>query len=232
LAVAKMPESVDALGRLDAQYFSAALNSRHHWRLFPHFRDHIGYLDIETNGSGSDNYITAISLYDGVEAHSYVRDINLDQFADDIRGYKLLVTYNGKNFDIPFIEQEFRMRLDHAHIDLRFLLKSLGITGGLKGCEKKVGIDRQELDGLNGYAAVILWNDYERNGNTHALDTLLAYNTLDTVNLETLLVVAYNMKLAETPFADSLRIPMPAPFHNPFTPDLETISRIRFEYGF
>jgi hypothetical protein len=39
---------------------------------------------------------------------------------------------------------------------LRYLLKSLGYTGGLKGYEKKAGIDRGELEAINGYFAVML----------------------------------------------------------------------------
>ena len=59
--------------------------------------------------------------------------------------------------------------MNQAHIDLRYLLKSLGYTGGLKGCEKKAGIDRGELDGVNGYFAVLLWQDYQRNRNEKPL---------------------------------------------------------------
>ncbi len=31
------------------------------------------------------------------------------------------------------------------------MIKSLGLKGGLKKCEKAMGIDRQELDGVDGY---------------------------------------------------------------------------------
>ncbi|NLT67642.1 MAG: exonuclease, partial [Acidobacteria bacterium] len=69
-----------------------------------------------------------------------------------MRDYKLIVTYNGKCFDIPFIEYYFGIKLDCAQIDLRYVLSSLGIKGGLKGCEKRLGIQRppgmEELDGF------------------------------------------------------------------------------------
>ena len=51
----------------------------------------------------------------------------------------MIVTYNGKSFDIPFIENYFNIRLDHAQIDLRYVLYSLGFRGGLKGCRKTAG---------------------------------------------------------------------------------------------
>jgi uncharacterized protein YprB with RNaseH-like and TPR domain len=90
--------------------------------------------------------------------------------------------------------------MDHVHIDLRYVLASLGYRGGLKGCERMLGIDRGDLEGIDGYFAVLLWDDFKRKGNQKALDTLLAYNTLDVVNLETLMVAAYNGKLTDTPF--------------------------------
>jgi uncharacterized protein YprB with RNaseH-like and TPR domain len=52
--------------------------------------------------------------------------------------------YNGKTFDVPFIEKYFGIRMNHAHIDLRYVLKSLGYAGGLKRCEKALGLDRGE----------------------------------------------------------------------------------------
>ncbi len=116
--------------------------------------------------------------------------------------------------------------MNQVHIDLRFLLKGLGYTGGLKGCEKKLGLDRRELDGVNGYFAVLLWRDFRQNRNEKALETLLAYNVLDAVNLEYLMVRAYNLKIQETPFCDTHQIPLPEPAENPFQPDMETIERL------
>ena len=48
----------------------------------------------------------------------------------------MIVTYNGKTFDVPFIEKYFGIRMNHAHIDLRYVLKSLGYSGGLKMFEQ------------------------------------------------------------------------------------------------
>ena len=63
------------------------------------------------------------------------------------------------------------------------MLSRLGYKGGLKGCEKQLGLDRHELDGVDGYTAVLLWQEYTRTRNTRALDTLLAYNIQDVLNL-------------------------------------------------
>ncbi len=224
-------ESKKQLELGSAEYFSRLLPMTETWRLYADFIDSTAFLDIETSGGRDDNYITAISLYDGVNLASYVQGDNLDQFVDDIFNYNLLVTYNGKCFDIPFIEQYFNIRLTQGHIDLRHVLHSLGLKGGLKGCERTLGIDRRELSGMNGYLAILLWNDYAYNGNDKALETLLAYNVLDTVNLEILMVHAYNRKLASTPFLDSHQLKLPDAPINPFLPDMDTVYRIMRQYG-
>jgi uncharacterized protein YprB with RNaseH-like and TPR domain len=220
-------ESLRSLHSGSPNYFAERLPSNQHWRLFPEFRHTIAYLDIETTGLGYGNYITTIAIYDGRSIYHYVRGDNLSDFAKDIVKFSLLVTYNGKCFDVPFLERQFKIKIDHAHIDLRYVLKSLGYGGGLKACERSFGIDRKGLADVDGYFAVLLWNDFIKNKNPKALETLLAYNIEDVLNLELLLAMAYNLKLKETPFQDSLRLPLPSPLKSPFEADRNTIDRIK-----
>lgn len=209
-------------------FFSKGLPANEQWRLFSHFRDRIAYLDIETTGLGTGATITTIALYDGHEVHCYINGKNLNDFVTDIQKYEVLVTYNGKSFDIPMIERWFQTTLNHAHIDLRFILAKLGFKGGLKGCERQLGIDRGSLEGVDGSFAILLWQDYCRNNNDKALATLLAYNIEDTVNLERLLVEAYNRNVCTTPFAEELILPLPAPpATGPHRPDPVTIRRLQ-----
>ena len=79
-------------------------------------------------------------------------------------------------------------------IDLRYLFKSLDFKGGLKLIEKNLGIDRGDLIDVNGFFAIHLWNEYSFNNNKKALKTLIAYNIEDTINLETLMHIGYNLK--------------------------------------
>ncbi|MCK4838198.1 MAG: ribonuclease H-like domain-containing protein [Desulfobulbaceae bacterium] len=207
-------------------YFTKLLPASQHWRIFPHFRDKTAYLDIETTGLSESCDITTIALYDGHTIKHYIQGENLDDFTVDISRYDVLVSYNGKSFDVPVIERFFDITLDMAHIDLRYVLNGLGLKGGLKGCEKQLGLSRGELDGVNGYMAVLLWNFYQKSGERRALETLLAYNIMDTVNLELLMVVAYNRNLAKTPFQKDLTLPTPKQPAVPFTPDPELIARL------
>ena len=68
-------------------------------------------MDIET--TGLDRYfndITTIALYNGKSIQTYVQGQNLEDFIEDIQKYNVIVTYNGKCFDIPFIEYFFNIR--------------------------------------------------------------------------------------------------------------------------
>lgn len=227
---AQIGESYRALERLDGSFFLRTLPPSEHWRIFPEFRDRTAYIDIETNGPKVEEgaIITTATLYDGREVHHYTHGENLRDLRDDLDNYALLITYNGKAFDLPFIENYFKIRLQQAHIDLRLLLHSLGITGGLKGSEKQLGIDRGELAGVDGYTAVLLWREFERSGDRKALETLLAYNSADAVNLEHLMLAAYNMKLATTPFNESLTLSFPdSTPQSPYLPDSAMLERIR-----
>lgn len=207
-------------------YFYENLPSKLHWRFFPEFINSAVYLDIETDGQNVDNgTITTIALYDGQNIFHYTNGYNLDVFPTDILKYNLIITYNGKSFDIPFIEKYFGIKIDHAQIDLRHVLASLGFKGGLKGCEKALGIDRQDLDGVDGYMAVLLWDDYTRNNNEKALETLLAYNIEDVLNLDYLMITAYNMKLQETPFKNNQLQTRPVP-KSPFKADINTVKSL------
>jgi len=228
--LACLRESSKHLQNGNPNYFEKLLPANLHWRMFPEWRHTTAYLDIETTGLDSwRNEITTIALYDGASVFCYVQGQNLEDFEKDIKKYKVIVTYNGKCFDVPFIESYFGTSLTHAHIDLRYVLASLGYKGGLKGCERQLGMKRQDLDDIDGYFAVLLWHDFKRNHDQHALETLLAYNIQDTVNLEALMVAAYNMKLRETPFFRTRQLPVPRRPNIPFEADRATIERITRE---
>ncbi len=221
-------ESFEHLENKNPAYFADLLPAKEHWRLFNEFRESTAYIDIETTGIRLYGFeITTIALYDGKNIRYYIQGQNLEAFIEDIQNYNVIVTYNGKTFDVPFIEGQFGIQLNHAHIDLRYVLNSLGYSGGLKRCEEALGLNRGDLDGVDGYFAIFLWHDYQQNKNEKALETLLAYNIEDVVNLETLMVKAYNMKIKDTPFNGTHELPLPKMPEIPFKPDLQTIDRIK-----
>ena len=224
---------ISNLAKNQVDYFYSTLPSSEEWRLFREFKNHCLYLDIETNGGDSySGFITTIATYDGNEIKYYVNGNNLDDFVIDVFNYKILITYNGKLFDIPFIENFFNIELNHAQIDLRYTLASLGFKGGLKSCEQQLGLHRNGLDGVDGYFAIHLWNDYYYNANQKALESLLAYNIEDSINLEKLMQIAYNMKIDSLGFENFEKIPNYSKPNNIFQPHLETISKIKSKTGY
>lgn len=223
-----LEESVIQLQDGNVRYFQDRLPTGLHWRLFPEFREKVVYLDIETDGlDAACGRITTIALFDGKNVSCYIQGHNMDAFAADIMQYDLIITYNGKCFDIPFIENSLQITLNQAQIDLRYVLASLGIKGGLKQCEITLGIGRGNLADLDGFFAVLLWREYQRNRSRKALETLLAYNVADAVNLEKLMVMAYNRKVQTIPFSDVPDIPPPREPVNPYSADPAVISRVR-----
>ena len=112
-----LTESRRQLDRCNPGFFARRIPASQQWRLFSAFRGQTAYLDIETTGLEADCTISTIAVYDGSTMATYVNGRNLDDFIDDIGRYRLLVTYNGKCFDVPVIERHFGRPLDHAHID-------------------------------------------------------------------------------------------------------------------
>ena len=195
--------SLDALRCSDALFFEHLLPKKEIWRIYPEFKDRSVFLDIETTGlGGQGDYITVIGLFNGREIKTFIRGQNLEDFATELKNYSVIVTYNGKCFDIPFIESEFEdFKFTQAHIDLRYFLYRLGYSGGLKQVEINVGIHRENgLEDIDGYLAVILWRKYLE-GDERALPALIRYNIEDVVNLKYLMEFGYNRMIEFFPIA-------------------------------
>lgn len=186
-------KSVRSLAAGDHQFFRRGLGTKEAWRAFPEFRHSCVYLDIETDGGQSGDSITTIGMYDGENYTCLVKGQDLENFRDLITNYSMIVTFFGASFDIPMLQRRFRdVQFDQIHIDLCPTLRRLGYRGGLKKIEKQLGIARgDDTDGLNGLDAIRLWHRYSRMRDENALETLIAYNREDVVNMVHLAEVAY-----------------------------------------
>ncbi len=178
----------DALDTRDAAYLAQALKRREHWRLFELFRGEAVCLDIETNGyhPSQGGYPTVIGLHDGYDAVTLVRGENLtpETLHRHLEGYKLLITFYGTGFDVPFLLTTMPgLRFDIPHFDLCFAAKRLELRGGLKSLEVQFGFAREaSVQGLSGYDAVRLW-ERARHGDSVARELLVAYNREDVAYL-------------------------------------------------
>ena len=176
----------EALIADDASYFARLVHSADQWRLYAHFKDDAVFLDIET----ASNYgnVTVVGLSDGRETKTLIAGSTLtkENLQEALKPYKLLVTFNGKSFDIPILQKYFNTQFNMPHIDLKHVCFSAGITGGLKLIEKQLGIQRAEqVKDVQGSDADLLWRKWRATGNQDFLDLLVQYNAEDCINLKT-----------------------------------------------
>ncbi len=189
---AEVGGSERALAARDAGFFGRRLPDGEHWRVYPELARETAFLDIETTGlSPYQGIVTVVTVHGGGATRSFIAGEDLEELPAYLRRFGVLVTFNGRRFDVPFLEATFpQLVVPPVHIDLRFLFYRLGIAGGLKRIEERLGIgDRSGVEGIHGLDAVRLWQEHRR-GSPSALDRLVRYNRADTVNLEPLLARA------------------------------------------
>ena len=179
--------------------FTEHLPSREYWRVYEEFRKKAIFLDIETTGlSLYYDKITLIGTFDGREVKIFVKDNNLDDLANYLLNYEIIVTFNGKRFDIPFIKKELpNVKIPPMHIDLRYVLRSLGLKGPLKRIEIELGLQRPDtIKDTSSRDAPILWSKFVK-GDYKSLEKLTLYNINDVANLLIIMEICYRKKLEE-----------------------------------
>jgi uncharacterized protein len=200
-------DSIAALASGDVGFFKPLLPSKEAWRLYSEFAGRACFLDIETTGlcSAYDG-VTLIGTLCNGELALFINGINLEQFPAYVERFPLLITFNGSQFDVPFLRAKFPdARLDQAHIDLRFVLASLGYKGGLKVIETQLGLHRDPaIQDVDGFEAVRLWHLWLR-GDKGALEKLILYNLADVVNMVELADIGVRQK------SNRMAFPGPAP---------------------
>ncbi len=175
----------------NSMYFGERLPNKSLWRAYSNFKEDVTFFDIETTGlSPERNKTTTVSFYRNGESKTLIRGQNLtrERLQEEIFESSMLVSFNGKRFDAPFLEKNYNLDIEKPHIDLMYPCKRLGYTGGLKKIEKQLSIQR-ELEDLDGREAIRLWKKYENKGDEEALRKLVRYNQYDAENLQDLLEI-------------------------------------------
>jgi uncharacterized protein YprB with RNaseH-like and TPR domain len=169
------------------------------WYQEPGFK--VGYLDIESDGLRTDfSTMLTWSIKDkgGPVYHDSVTrqelfDLQYDErivksLIDKLREYKIIVTYYGTGFDIPFIRTkalhygiEFPSYADLTHFDIYYTVKS------------KLNLSRKSLDNACDYLGIVgktpldkeVWRR-AKYGDPGALAKVLEHNVADVAILEEL----------------------------------------------
>ncbi|MBI2654780.1 ribonuclease H-like domain-containing protein [Candidatus Woesearchaeota archaeon] len=177
-----------ALYNFDSSYFLEILPKSEMWRLYEFFKEDAVFLDIETTGLDKHDDITVFGLYDGLNTKIMINGINLDYNAlkKELQKYKLIVTFNGASFDLPFIEKVCPALIPKIpNFDVKSVTDRLGLRGGLKNIEKMLCIGRSEVvEKFYGGDALTLWRMYRATGDDYYLNLLVEYNEYDITNLE------------------------------------------------
>ena len=162
------------------------------------------YLDTETTGlaggTGTCAFLIGIGAADGPDfrvRQFFLRDFTeekaaLDALAEALKPYELLVTYNGKTFDIPLLETRYtlaRMKSPFqrmVHLDLlhpaRRLWKLRLESCQLKNLERELlGIARN--GDVPGSEIPQIYFDYLRTRSAKGLQPVFFHNALDIVTL-------------------------------------------------
>ena len=178
-----------ALYNFDSSYFNDLLPQSEMWRLYEFFREDAIFLDIETTGLSKNNDdITVFGLYDGISTKIMIKGVNLNynELKKELQKYKLIVTFNGASFDIPFIEKRYPGLIpDVPNFDVKSLTSKLGLKGGLKKIERELQIKRSPIvEKFYGGDALTLWRMYKATGDEYYLNLLVEYNEYDIINLK------------------------------------------------
>lgn len=159
------------------------------------------FFDIETDGVAPPRaHVTLIaSSMNGVE-RVFVRGVDLLEFLELWNKAEVIVSFNGKHFDVPILMREFGLSRIPAHVDLLDEARHYGLKGGLKAIEGRIGFRREENDCCNGLEAVEFWRRCRDEGNVESLTALMRYNLDDVRSLVAL--YTYILPLATEGLSD------------------------------
>jgi uncharacterized protein YprB with RNaseH-like and TPR domain/predicted nuclease with RNAse H fold/dephospho-CoA kinase len=181
-----------ALRSGDVGFFSQRLPTSEQYRIALSFPRETIFVDIESTGlSLYYDYITVVGWERNGRFSAWIRGGDTEVMYRAFSDAKVIVTFNGSRFDLPFLRKEFPdLHIPSCHIDLRFFVRRAGVSGGQKDVEESLGLVRDiALKGIAGEAAPVLWHRY-RWGDVKSLKLLVAYNHADVDGLKGMMDIA------------------------------------------
>ncbi|MDE0055312.1 MAG: ribonuclease H-like domain-containing protein [Gammaproteobacteria bacterium] len=178
--------SEEALAKGDVEFFKARLPRREHYRIAASFPGRCVFLDIESTGlSRYYDEVTLVGWSAGSRYEVLIEPTETCRLDGYLSTHPIVVTFNGTLFDLPFLASRFNTDWSVVtHVDLRYLARRAGLTGGQKKIEMTIGFERgTPLEGVSGAEAVGLWFDYKE-GDLSALRKLIRYNHADVEGMK------------------------------------------------
>lgn len=177
--------SLAAFESNDLAYLVERFAPKDKWRILAHYYESVTYFDIETAGLEYDAPITVIACWHRGKLHTFVENENLDDFLELLDDVTLLTSFNGASFDVPRVLDAFHLpQLPCPHLDLRWILYHHGVKGDLKSIAVRNRISPpQDIVGMDGEEAVLMWNIWQTTGVAAALDRLVRYCAADVLLL-------------------------------------------------
>ncbi len=195
-----------ALEKEDIDFFAKLLPNQEYYRIALTFPEKTLFLDIETTGlSKYYDTITLVGWSLDREYGVFIKGDSNKTLQAVVSKAKAIITFNGSLFDLPFLRKEFPdLLIPICHIDLRFLAKRVGLSGGQKAIEKLLEIKRpKNISAIGGEEAALLWYKY-RWGDISALKQLISYNHADIEGMKIIFdkVVECLLERKHFPLAD------------------------------
>lgn len=175
-----------ALQENNLAFFARALDRQQHFRIALTYPDETLFLDIETTGlSWYYDRITLVGWSIGGKFDCLIAGESHEKLLHVMAHAKVIVTFNGTMFDLPFLKRTYPdLPVPLIHVDLRYLAKRVGLTGGQKEIERILKLHRKKnIEQVMGENAPILWHRYVR-GDADSLKALIEYNRADVCGMQ------------------------------------------------
>ena len=159
------------------------------------------FIDIETTGLDRNRqiiYLIGLLFYDEEKScwvlNQYfsksknTEKLLLESFLEDLSNFNNIITYNGENFDLPFINHrsslyniDYRISLDKSYDLYRLIRRNRDFLSlenlQLKTVEKSLGYHREDI--YSGYDCIAFYNDYLETKNPILKERVLSHNRDD-----------------------------------------------------
>jgi hypothetical protein len=170
--------------------------------------EQLAFIDTETTGlaggAGTIAFLVGVGLFAGDEfilRQYFLRQPDeepamLLQLKQDMAAHSGWITFNGRAFDLPLLENRFTMNRQRSdfrqrpHWDLLFPARWL-YRGRLASCslnsleQNVLGVARTE-DDVPGELIPLMYVNYLRTGQTHEMRRVIYHNALDILSMVTL----------------------------------------------